>query len=99
MANYFNVPIGFVVSDVLTFLSGAAIPLIMISLGLSLELKGIKEHFSDATFVSIVRLIISPAIAVLIVSIFGLTWFRTDSNYYRGSYAFCYAQCGTGYYL
>lgn len=73
MANYFHAPIGFVVSDVLIFLSGAAIPLIMISLGLSLELKGIKEHFSDATFVSIVRLIISPAIAVLIISIFGLT--------------------------
>lgn len=73
LANYFHVPIGFVVSDVLTFLSGAAIPLIMISLGLSLELKGIKEHLSDATFVSILRLIISPACAVLIVSIFGLT--------------------------
>lgn len=72
LANYFNVSIGFVVSDVLAFLSGAAIPLIMISLGLSLELRGIKEYLSDATFVSIVRLIISPALAVLIVSIFGL---------------------------
>lgn len=73
LANYFNVPIGFVVSDVLTFLSGAAIPLIMISLGLSLELKGIKEYLSDAAFVSIVRLIISPALAVLIVALFGLS--------------------------
>ncbi len=73
MANYFHVPMGFVVSDVLTFLSGAAIPLIMISLGLSLELKGIKEYLSDAAFVSMVRLIISPALAVLIVSLFGLS--------------------------
>ncbi|PKL67092.1 MAG: transporter [Methanobacteriales archaeon HGW-Methanobacteriales-1] len=72
MANYFNFPIGFVLSDVLTFLSGAAIPLIMISLGLSMELKGIKEHLTDAAFVSVARLIISPALAVLIVSIFGL---------------------------
>jgi predicted permease len=37
MVNYFNFPIGFVLSDVLTFLSGAAIPLIMISLGLSID--------------------------------------------------------------
>lgn len=73
MANYFNFPIGFVLSDVLTFLSGAAIPLIMISLGLSMELKGIKEHFTDAVFVSMVRLVISPALTLLIVSIFGLT--------------------------
>ncbi len=73
LANYFNFSIGFVVSDVLTFLSGAAIPLIMISLGLSLEFKGIKEHLSDAAFVSTVRLIISPALAVLIVILFGLS--------------------------
>ncbi len=72
MANYFNFPIGFVLSDVLTFLSGAAIPLIMISLGLSMELKGIKEHLTDAAFVSVVRLLISPALAVLIVSVFSL---------------------------
>lgn len=72
LTNYFNVPMGFIFSDVLTFLSGAAIPLIMISLGLSLELKGIKNHLGDAAFVSLVRLIISPLLAVLTVSFFDL---------------------------
>jgi predicted permease len=36
-------------------------------------LKGIKEHLTDAAFVSVVRLLISPALTVLIVSISGLT--------------------------
>lgn len=71
--NYANIPLGYVVSDVLNYLSGAAIPLIMISLGLSLEFKGIKEYFVDASFVSILRLLISPLMAFLIVMIFGLS--------------------------
>jgi predicted permease len=48
MANYFNFPIGFVLSDALNFLSGAAIPLIIIYLGLFMELKGIKQYLTDA---------------------------------------------------
>lgn len=73
LINYTNVPLGYVVSDVLNYFSGAAIPLIMISLGLSLEFKGIKEYFLDASFVSIMRLVISPLMALFMVLIFGLT--------------------------
>lgn len=71
-ANCLNIPLGFVVEDVLHYLSGAAIPLIMISLGLSLEFRGIKENFQDATFVSVTRLLISPLIAFSMVSMVGL---------------------------
>lgn len=72
-ANYFAISLGFMADDVLNYLSGAAIPLIMISLGLSLEFKGIKEHFESAAMASFIRLIISPAIAFLIVLMVGLT--------------------------
>ncbi|MCK9151102.1 AEC family transporter [Methanobacterium alcaliphilum] len=71
-SNYLHFPLGFVVEDVLYYLSGAAIPLIMISLGLSIEFRGIKENFQDATFVSITRLLISPLMALVVVSIIGL---------------------------
>ncbi|GAB6055448.1 AEC family transporter [Methanobacterium movens] len=72
-ANYWTIPLGFLVDDVLGYLAGAAIPLIMISLGLSLELKGIKENIEAATITSIIRLIISPAIAFLIVYMIGMS--------------------------
>lgn len=73
LANLFHLPLGFVVPSVLDYLSGAAIPLIMISLGLSLEFKGIKEYFDAASFVSVIKLVVSPLIALLIVSLMGLS--------------------------
>lgn len=72
MANYLQIPLGGVISGVLIYLSGAAIPLIMISLGLSLEFRGIKENMGAASFVSLVRLIISPLIALMVVTMVGL---------------------------
>lgn len=73
IANLLQLPLGSIIPSVLDYLSGAAIPLIMLSLGLSLEFKGIKEYFPVATFVSVLKLIISPVIAVLVVGLVGLT--------------------------
>lgn len=73
LANMFQIPLGSVAPNVLDYLSGAAIPLIMLSLGLSLEFKEVYQHISAASFVSAVRLIISPVIAVILVSILGLS--------------------------
>lgn len=73
MANYLSLPLDFIIEDVMKYLAGAAIPLIMISLGLSLEFKGIKENFESAAMVSVVRLILSPVLAFLIVLILGIS--------------------------
>jgi len=70
--NFINFDIGFLVSNILDYLSGAAIPLIMISLGLSLEFKGIKENIQAVFSVSFIKLFISPAIALSIVTILGI---------------------------
>jgi len=70
--NFINFDIGFLVSNILDYLSGAAIPLIMISLGLSLEFKGIKENIRAVFSVSFIKLFISPAIALSIVTILGI---------------------------
>lgn len=69
--NILHLNIGALPLDVLKYLSGAAIPIIMISLGLSLEVGGLKNYLEAATFVSIVRLIISPAIALSFVTLIG----------------------------
>lgn len=73
LANQFHLPLGSMVPGILDYLSGAAIPLIMLSLGLSLEFKEVKEYFAAASFVSVVRLVISPIIAIVLASILGLS--------------------------
>ena len=72
-ANIMHLNIGTIPIDVLKYLSGAAIPIIMISLGLSLEVGGLKNYLEAATFVSIIRLIISPAIALIMVTVLGFS--------------------------
>ena len=72
-ANITHLNIGILSLNVLQYLSGAAIPIIMISLGLSLEVGGLKNYLGAASFVSFIRLVISPAIAISIIYIMGLT--------------------------
>ncbi|MBI5459782.1 AEC family transporter [Methanobacterium sp.] len=73
IANLLHLPLGSVIPSTLNYLGGAAIPLIMLSLGLSLEFKGIKEYFGVASFVSILKLVISPLIAMIVVGLAGFT--------------------------
>jgi len=72
-ANILHIPLGSVIPNTLGYLSGAAIPMIMLSLGLSLEFKGIKEYFGVASFVSALKLVISPMIAMVVVGLVGLS--------------------------
>ena len=72
LANILHLNPGFISLNVLKYLSGAAIPLIMISLGLSLEAGDIKNYFGAASFVTLTRLIISPIIAIFYGYILGL---------------------------
>ncbi|NYB26120.1 MAG: AEC family transporter [Methanobacteriaceae archaeon] len=73
LANLLNIPLGNIVPNILDYLSGAAIPLIMLSLGLSLEFKEVKERFNLASFVTVIRLVISPLIAIALATILGLS--------------------------
>ncbi|HIH61399.1 MAG TPA: transporter [Methanobacteriales archaeon] len=67
--NAFSLPLG-LISHIIDYLSRAAVPLIMISLGLSLDFKVIKSSLRDAAIVSTFRLIVSPLLATLIVTLF-----------------------------
>jgi auxin efflux carrier (AEC) len=60
--NICGLPTG-IAGKILGYLSGAAVPLIMISLGLTLNFRFLRDSVTDATFVSALRLLVSPLIA------------------------------------
>lgn len=72
----FNLPIGSVGSTVIGYLADATIPLIMISLGLSLNLDGLKNHFKEVGLASFIKLIIYPLIGLGVMSLLHITGFN-----------------------
>ena len=57
--NVFSIPIGEFGSSIVNYLGGSTVPLIMISLGLSLNLRGFKRHFKEVSLASIIKLSLS----------------------------------------
>lgn len=72
LLNVFSVPIGEFGTSIVNYLGGSTVPLIMISLGLSLNLKGFKRHFREVSLASIIKLIIYPLVAICILSFLGI---------------------------
>lgn len=70
--NILNIPIGDVLTNTVNYLGDGAIPLIMISLGLSINLAGLSRSKSMVTFTSIMKLLFFPLIAFIIVTYLGL---------------------------
>lgn len=66
--NVLSIPIIDIGTTVIEYLSGLTIPIIMISLGISLNLKGFKDNFKQVVSVSAIKLIMYPIIAFLILS-------------------------------
>ncbi|MGL4670152.1 MAG: AEC family transporter [Methanobacteriaceae archaeon] len=73
LANISNVNLDVMIIDVINYLGAATIPVIMISLGVSLQFGKIKENLLMATLISSVKLFIAPIIAFIIVTSIGLT--------------------------
>ena len=71
--NILNVPIGPVLNNTVNYLGNGAIPLIMISLGLSIDLAGLSRSKSMVAFTSIMNLLFFPAIAFIVVLFLGLS--------------------------
>ena len=70
--NVLNVPIGPVLDNTINYLGDGAIPLIMISLGLSIDLSGLSRSKSMIAFTSVMKLFFFPLVAFCIVSFLGL---------------------------
>ena len=76
--NLLNIPIGPVLDKTVNYLADGAIPLIMISLGLSIELGGLARSKAMVIFTSIIKLGVFPLIALIVVSLLGLTGLQHD---------------------
>ncbi|MCL2157004.1 MAG: AEC family transporter [Methanobrevibacter sp.] len=73
MFNFLNLPIGEIFDISINYLAAATIPLIMISLGLSLQFKGIKEDLKSTSSVAFIKLIFSPILAIFILGFLGFS--------------------------
>lgn len=60
--NVFNIPLFYVAESILDYFAQATIPLIMLALGLSLDFKNIRDNLKDSVVVSIIKLVMAPAI-------------------------------------
>lgn len=67
--NVSHFSIGSLLPQIFNYLSGAVVPLIMISLGLSLDASSLKNCFKEASAVSSIKLILAPLIALIIVTL------------------------------
>lgn len=74
--NFFNIPITDVGSTVIGYLGDATVPLIMISLGLSLNIKGLKDNFKEVSLSSFIKLIFYPAVAFVVLGLLHVTGFN-----------------------
>jgi len=74
--NIFNIPITSVGVTVVDYLGGATIPLIMISLGLSLNINGLKDNLKEVCLASSIKLIFYPIVALGILALLHVTGFN-----------------------
>ncbi len=74
--NVFNIPITSLGTTVVDYLAGATIPLIMISLGLSLKMDGLRNHFKEAGLASMIKLVIYPLIGLGVLGLLNITGFE-----------------------
>ena len=71
--NVFNIPLIYVVENTLNYFGQATIPLIMLSLGLSLDFGNVKNYLSPSIAVSVIKLVIAPVIMFGLLSIFKIS--------------------------
>lgn len=67
----FNIPLPPLVLNILNYLSGGTIPIIMISLGLSINLEGLYRN-RNIVLGTIVKLVIFPIIVIILGILFGV---------------------------
>lgn len=71
--NVFNIPLIYVVENTLNYFGQATIPLIMLSLGLSLDFGNVRKYISPSIAVAVIKLVIAPLIMFGLVSAFRIS--------------------------
>ena len=70
--NIFSIPIGPVFDKTISYLADGTVPLIMISLGLSINFNGFSRNKYMVAFTSFVKLLIFPMFALIIANLLGI---------------------------
>ncbi|MBR3112965.1 MAG: AEC family transporter [Methanobrevibacter sp.] len=70
--NWLNVPIGPILDNTVNYLGQGAIPLIMVTLGLSIDFSALSRSKSMIAFTSVMKLAFFPLVAFFIASQLGL---------------------------
>lgn len=60
--NIFNIPLFYIAETIIDYFAQATIPLIMLSIGLSLDFGNVRKNIKDSLAVSVMKLVIAPAI-------------------------------------
>ena len=67
--NVCNISLFYVAENILNYFAQATIPLIMLSIGLSLDFKHVKSYLSDSIAVAIIKLVMAPAVMLVLLSV------------------------------
>ena len=65
--NVFNIPLFGLAENVINYFADSTIPLILLSLGLTIDFNAIGHNISDSLFVSFVKLVLSPCIILVML--------------------------------
>lgn len=75
--SFYNVSIGPVLSNVIKYLADMTIPLIILSLGLSMKFDNIRDKIGLTLTGTVLKLFLYPFIAFFIIKLLGLTGFNS----------------------
>ena len=76
--NILNIPVGYVLDNILGYLSGATIPMIMLALGLSLDFANVGDNLTDSVVVAVIKLMIAPMIVLSLLAILNIRGLAAD---------------------
>ena len=76
--NILNIPVGYVLDNILSYLSGATIPMIMLALGLSLDFANVGDNLTDSVVVAVIKLMIAPMIVLSLLAILNIRGLAAD---------------------
>ena len=76
--NILNIPVGYVLDNILSYLSGATIPMIMLALGLSLDFANVGDNLTDSVVVAVIKLMIAPMIVLSLLAILNIGGLAAD---------------------
>ena len=76
--NILNIPVGYVLDNILSYLSGATIPMIMLALGLSLDFANVGDNLKDSVVVAVIKLMIAPMIVLSLLAILNIGGLAAD---------------------